>query len=97
MPLREVDGVLMNVCVNAGVRLRAADAPPVPGGFEFHPMQTMFIMDGWGGLPGVGPPEHGRPSQPLPRLMPLRVWACHVCGYTEMYMGQVVAPEVWHG
>jgi hypothetical protein len=61
---------------------------------------TMEVMPDWGLVPMVNGPGPD-PNSALRHVSnyPVRIFRCRICGYTEMYSGPLVAPEVWrrHG
>jgi hypothetical protein len=100
MPLRVIDGRQVVVCVNQ------LGPPPEQVGYVADvarlaqgPIHRMSPMHAWGSLDAVlAPLAPNLPAQPTRSMIPLKIYACDVCGYVELYLGSVVDPGIWrHG
>jgi len=63
---------------------------------------TMLKSTSWNVVPGVAPPANRAPlpgawfvPPPAGPSTPVRLYVCSVCGYAEMYAGDVSEPDVW--
>jgi hypothetical protein len=111
MPLVDVMGHVVLRCVNdhlvnAGVpgsqEIGLLDAPALrdpdnPGRSKEPPKTTMESLADWGFITTIRSPN---PPGAMPIVTmrdgtPIRLYMCRVCGYVEMYVAAIVAPEVW--
>jgi hypothetical protein len=97
MPLRWINNQLVLECVNAHPQEEYMPAAPqervfshVPG-----PVHQMVNLQTWAFVPTVQAPDAEGRIVPNKVSLPLRVYACTTCGYTETYLATVVEPELW--
>lgn len=58
---------------------------------------TMEHPPGWHALMSVTTPTPGGapPNVSVGSLVPIKVYACSVCGYIELYAGAITDPNTW--
>ena len=57
---------------------------------------TMIRKSGWFALCGVEPdPKRPTVARSTTDIHPVWVFSCEVCGYVEMYSGDVIDPNTW--
>ncbi len=71
--------------------------PEQRGRSKEPPKTTMEALPDWGFITRIHSPSTpgAMPIVMMREGTPLRIYRCRLCGYVEMYTGDIIAPEVW--